>query len=70
MSALYVRGLQKSDPRPLTQPVTEKKLKGYEKQRRGATTVYNITHDAVGRLLSYKKYRQQGVCTTHLRRGR
>lgn len=56
MSALFMfAACKKSDPSPVNPtPVTEKKLKKVTKTEAGATTVYNITYDAAGRLLSYK----------------
>jgi len=52
-SILAFSSCKKSDPAP-SNPGTEKKLKKVTKTEAGTVTVYNLTYNAAGKLLSYK----------------
>lgn len=55
VAVLAFSSCKKDDPAPRPQvPVVEKKLKKITKTENGTVTVYNLTYDEAGRLLSYK----------------
>lgn len=53
-ASLAFSSCKKDDPDPAPTPVVEKKLKKITKTENGTVTVYNLSYDAAGKLLSYK----------------